>query len=48
MCVRVRVGGWVDVNAQALACACLLIQYATRRRHVCVLSGSTIYFDVVS
>jgi hypothetical protein len=41
----------VGVRAQACACARvgLLIQYATRRLHiVCVLSGFTIFFDIVS
>ena len=41
------------VDARALACACarvgLLIQYATRRRHIAYgLSGSTTVFDIVS
>jgi hypothetical protein len=50
---RVRVcGGGRVVGAQAQACACarvgLLIEYATRRRHVvCVLSGFTIFFDII-
>ena len=42
---------WVGARAQARACARvgLLIQYATRMRHIaCVLAGSTIFFDIIS
>jgi hypothetical protein len=43
----------VDVGALALECACalifLIIQHAMRRHIVtCDLSGSTIFFDIVS
>jgi hypothetical protein len=52
VCVYVSVG--VCVGARALACACshvaLLIQHATRMRHTvtCCLSGSAIFFDIIS
>ena len=48
--VRVRVSGC----ARALACDCarvvLLIEHATRMRHIaiCSPSGSTIFFDIIS
>ena len=49
VCVRPR----VCVGVRTLACACArvgaLIQYAMRRRHIlCVRSGSTIFFDIIS
>ena len=42
---------WVGALARTCACARVgfLIQYATRRRRiVCVLSGSTIFFDIIT
>jgi hypothetical protein len=53
VCVCVRARACVCVGAQARACACVrvgfLIQYATHRCHiVCVLSGSTIFFYIIS
>ena len=53
VCVRARVCVWVCMGARAQACSCmrvgLLIQYATYRRHtVCVLSGSAIFFEIIS
>ena len=51
--VRVRVCASVGVGALALACTCarvaLLIHHATRR-HIAIysLSGSTIFFDIIS
>jgi hypothetical protein len=44
----------VGVGAEALVCACarvaLLIQHATRMRHIAIwgLSGSTSFFDIIS
>ena len=43
----------VGVGIRARTCACervaLLIQYATRRRHIaCGIFGSDIFFDVIS
>ena len=51
-CVCVWGEGNAGLGASAQACTCaragLLIQYATRRRHiVCVLSESTKVFDIV-
>ena len=51
VCVGEWVGGLVVVGvvAQARAFAFLFIQYATRSRHiVCVLSDSTIFFDITT
>ena len=47
----VRAGVGVDVRALACACACvaLLIQQETLRHiAICGLSGSTIFFNVIS
>jgi hypothetical protein len=46
-------GGGGDVGARARVCACasvaLLIQHATRMRHIiCGLSGSTTFIDIIS
>ena len=43
--------GWVGVDVRGRPCGRarvdLLIQYATRRRHIfCVLSCSTTFFDI--
>ena len=51
--VRVCVGAVVGVGAYVLVFACprvaLLIQHATRRYIIiCVLSGSTIFFHIIS
>ena len=44
VCVCVCVNGWVGVTTREQACASLLIQYATRRRHIlCILSGCNIF-----
>ena len=52
MRLRVLAHLCVGVSARALACACarvaLLIQYATRHIVICGLSGSTIFFDIIS
>ena len=52
-CVCVRVCVCMDARARACACArvAVLIQHATRMRHIVfsfVASGSTIFFDVIS
>jgi hypothetical protein len=52
MLVRACFRVWVSVCARAPACVCscvgLLIQYAKRRCHiVCVLFGSTLFFDII-
>jgi hypothetical protein len=49
--VRARICVLLGTRAQAYACAsiALLIQHATRRNiAICGLSGSTIFFDIIS
>ena len=51
LCVRVCARASTHIQARTCACARvgLLIKYATRRRHiVCVLSGSTRLFNIIS